>query len=193
MIDRKAINFYRSYYEVAKMLPVKYRWAFVEAVLDYQFTGKEPSDTTGFELAWVSQKHSLDKQLQGFKHGQKGGRPPKGTSNPPPKGTSNQEQEKVQVQVQLEKKVLKKTIEERKVDFWQNLTLLVDQYDINLLKDFYEYWCEYSPGAKKMRWEKEKAFSLKRRLGTWVKNEQRFGSQKKLTKLQKDHNFLRDF
>ena len=34
-------------------------------------------------------------------------------------------------------------------------------------KRFFEYWTEHSPSAVKLRWEKEKAFDLKRRLKTW--------------------------
>lgn len=94
MDDRKAVKFYRSYYEVSKELPSTMRGRFIEAILAYQFEGIEPKFKGTLKLAWISQKHSLDKQLEGFKHGVKGGAPPKGTSNPPLKGTSNQEKEK---------------------------------------------------------------------------------------------------
>lgn len=109
MNDRKAIKFYRSYYEVAKELPATMRGRFIEAILAYQFEGIEPKFSGTLKLAWISQKHSLDKQLEGYKHGVKGGAPPKGTSNPPPKGTSNQEKEKEKEEVQeKEKKESKK-------------------------------------------------------------------------------------
>lgn len=98
MNERKAFNFYRSYFEVAQQLPKKYQLGFLQAILDYQFNGVEPSSVKGFELAWVSQKHSLDRQLEGYKHGIKGGRPPKGSDNHPLKGRSNQDKDKGQVQ-----------------------------------------------------------------------------------------------
>lgn len=100
MQDRKAIKFYRSYYDVANELPKKHQGEFVLAILRYQFEGIEPNFKGVLKLAWISQKHSLDKQLEGFKHGSKGGRPLEGTPNPPLKGTSNQ----VQVQVQEQEK-----------------------------------------------------------------------------------------
>jgi hypothetical protein len=70
------------------------------------------------------------------------------------------------------------TIEERKNDFWKNLSSsFIDQYEVNLLKDFFDYWTEASPGARKMRFEKEKAFDVSRRLKTWLKNESKFGNK----------------
>jgi hypothetical protein len=75
-------------------------------------------------------------------------------------------------------KNVKKSIEERKNDFWQNLSSsFIDQYEVNLLKDFFDYWTEASPGARKMRFEKEKAFDVSRRLKTWLKNESKFGNK----------------
>lgn len=99
MIDRKLIKFYRSYYEVANELPIKHRGEFVMAILDYQFEGKEPKFTGILKLAWISQKHSLDKQIEGFKHATKPG-PEQGPNEEPVKGphqgTSKQEQEQEQ-------------------------------------------------------------------------------------------------
>ena len=40
-----------------------------------------------------------------------------------------------------------------------------------MLREFANYWCEYSPGDKKIRKEKEKTFGLKRRLTTWHNSE----------------------
>jgi len=105
--NRKAFKIYRSYYEVAKELPEELRGEFLMAILEMQFEGKEPKLQGMVKFAFISQKHSLDKQLQGYKDGLKGGAPPKGNnnhtpegnSNPPLKGTSNQEQEQEKEQV----------------------------------------------------------------------------------------------
>jgi hypothetical protein len=66
--DRKAFNFYRSYWEVAQMLNNKNRLAFLDALLSRQFTGEEPTfnGTEQAKFAWVSQKHSIDSQIDGF-------------------------------------------------------------------------------------------------------------------------------
>jgi len=101
MEDRKAFKFYRSYYDVAKKLPEEERIGFLWAIIEMQFTGKEPEELSLMaDLAFTSQKHSILKQLEGYRHGFKGGRPPKGKQNQPLKGRSKQEQEKEQEQEQ---------------------------------------------------------------------------------------------
>jgi hypothetical protein len=63
---RKAFNFYRSYWEVANELSDKDRLAFYDALLKRQFTGQE-TDLKGLvKFAYLSQKHSIDRQVKGF-------------------------------------------------------------------------------------------------------------------------------
>ncbi len=103
MEDRKAFKFYRSYYDVAKKLPEEERIGFLWAIIQMQFTGEEPEELSLMaDLAFTSQKHSILKQLEGYRHGFKGGRPPKGKQNHPLKGRSNQEQEKEQDKEQVQ-------------------------------------------------------------------------------------------
>lgn len=45
-----------------------------------------------------------------------------------------------------------------------------EQYDINLLKDFYNYWSEPTNDKKKIRKDLEKTWDTGRRLSTWFKN-----------------------
>ena len=47
----------------------------------------------------------------------------------------------------------------------------LDKYGLKLLKAFVDYWCEKSVNGKKMRWQKEKAFDIDKRLNTWAKND----------------------
>ena len=64
---RKAFNFYRSYYDVAKELPEKDRAAFLWALLEKQFCNIEPSDLKGMaKLAYISQQHSINQQVKGY-------------------------------------------------------------------------------------------------------------------------------
>jgi phage terminase small subunit len=123
-MERLAFNFYRSYYEIALELPEDDRLVFLMAIFEMQFNGNEPTDLKGMaKFAFKSQRHSLIKQLEGYKSGKNGGRPPKGTQKGnhkgietiPPKGTPNQEKgeekgevqekekEKDKVEVELEK------------------------------------------------------------------------------------------
>lgn len=64
-----------------------------------------------------------------------------------------------------------KPIEQRKKEFklecWDNFK---DTISIQTIKEFFEYWSECSLDGKKMRYEKESVFDLKRRMTTWLKN-----------------------
>ena len=63
---RKAFNFYLSYWEVAKELNDKDRLAFYDALLTRQFTGFEIELKGLVKFAYLSQKHSIDKQIKGY-------------------------------------------------------------------------------------------------------------------------------
>ena len=63
---RKAFNFYRSYYDVAKELSEKERLSFLWALLERQFDGKEPILTGMSKFAYISQQHSIDSQVIGY-------------------------------------------------------------------------------------------------------------------------------
>lgn len=104
--ERKAFNFYRSYYEIAMELPKKERLEFLTALIKIQFTG-EATELTGMaKFAYLSQKHSIDRQLEGLKHAEKRGLP----SNVPPQGkpTISSELPPPQVQVQGQVQVQEK-------------------------------------------------------------------------------------
>jgi len=70
LTKRKGFNFFRSYYDVYNMLSNnKDKNEFVEAIFNKQFFGIDPdldkmSDMV--KMAYISQKHSLDKSVKGF-------------------------------------------------------------------------------------------------------------------------------
>lgn len=78
----------------------------------------------------------------------------------------------------IEEDKIKKDIEQRKQAFLLDLSEFKDQYNRNLLNEFYSYWTEHGKNDKKMRFEKQKSFSLSRRLTTWKKNENKFNNGK---------------
>lgn len=86
MKNRKAFNFYRSYYEVAMELPLEERALFLTALLQKQFEDIEPSLEGMVKFAYLSQKHSINSQVEGFKN-KKGidpSEPPSEGGNEPP-------------------------------------------------------------------------------------------------------------
>ena len=106
---RKAINFFRSYFEVAKELNDKDRLAFYDALLNKQFENIEPNLKGMANFAYISQKHSIDAQVKGYFDKTKDEQfnptqPPKVAPTEPPylqeKGQEKEkEQEKGEVQV----------------------------------------------------------------------------------------------
>lgn len=65
-MTRKNFKFYRSYYEVAKELPKKDRLDYLMALLDYQFTGTHDELKGMARFAFMSQRHSIDAQIEGY-------------------------------------------------------------------------------------------------------------------------------
>lgn len=66
--ERKAFNFYRSYFELASELSDKDRLQFYDAIIKYQFS-KEEIELTGIaKIAFISQKHSLISQVEGYEN-----------------------------------------------------------------------------------------------------------------------------
>lgn len=69
-----------------------------------------------------------------------------------------------------------KTIKQREEDFKKSLHPYLNKYGKELLNNFYLYWTEKKPKGKKMRFEMEKVFDVKRRLLTWSKRDSKFGN-----------------
>jgi hypothetical protein len=63
-----------------------------------------------------------------------------------------------------------KTLEDRKTDFYQELTEYTTKYPTKLLREFYDYWSEHKKQGKKMRFEMEKTWDTSRRLARWSRN-----------------------
>ena len=63
-----------------------------------------------------------------------------------------------------------KTLEQRQNQFKELLNQYSETYSQELLEEFHDYWTEINLNGRKMRFEKEKTFSLGRRLKTWYKN-----------------------
>ena len=63
---RKAFNFYKSYYDVAKELNDKDRLLFFDALMKKQFENIESNLNGLVKFAYLSQKHSIDSQVKGY-------------------------------------------------------------------------------------------------------------------------------
>ena len=79
------------------------------------------------------------------------------------------------------------TTEERQKRFYNSLIPFLNQYPKPMLREFYDYWSEPDRSTKpKMRFEKEKTWSLDRRLERWFRNnEDRFKPREQQSKPSK--------
>ena len=68
MKNRKAFNFYRSYYDLVIELPDEQKVQFLMAILNKQFLDIEPQIDGLVGLLYKSQKHSIDAQVNGYKN-----------------------------------------------------------------------------------------------------------------------------
>ena len=160
---RKTFNFYRSYWDVANELNDKDRLAFYDALMKRQFTGIE-TDLEGMsKFAYLSQKHSIDRQIEGYES------KTKTPIQDPTEGGRQGGSVHPSLQVKEKEKVKEKVIniEERKLKFADALKPFLDEYGRDMLNDFYFYWTEHGHNDKKLRFEKEKTFGISQRLRTW--------------------------
>lgn len=88
-------------------------------------------------------------------------------------------------------------MELRKDKFYQSLVPYVAKYGKDMVRAFYDYWTEKTYGGRKMRFEKQQAFEISKRLATWQKHDlsyanrdnTRFG-QSGSTRAERDAEFL---
>jgi len=66
------------------------------------------------------------------------------------------------------------SLEARSQIFKDSLLEYKNKHQVNMLKEFYNYWTEPNQSKSKMRFELEKTWSLDRRLETWAKRENLF-------------------
>jgi hypothetical protein len=90
MTERKGFNFYKSYFDVYNELSDKEKVKFMDALLQRQFWGAEPSGLGAMsKFAYISQKHNINAQVKGYED--KTGNtlhppiapPPQGANEPP--------------------------------------------------------------------------------------------------------------
>lgn len=193
---RKAFNFLRSYFDVVNELQNdKDKVDFLMAVINKQFLDEDPKDLSFVvNLCYASQKHAIESSVKGYLrtiNTDLQGNPqidPKThpVTIPPtlpptiPKEEKEKEKEKEEVKVKV-----KEDINGRKLKFSSSIQVFLSEYDRNDLLDFYNYWTEHGEKDKKMRFEKETSFDVKKRIERWMSNKQKFkgnGKQQQQTK-----------
>ena len=100
MENRKAFNFYRSYFDVAKELSEEDRASFLWAILVKQFEDKDTELNGMAKFAYLSQFHSIKSQVEGYKSNPTGAKTKGGKQ-----GGSVQEDEKGKVEEKEQVKI----------------------------------------------------------------------------------------
>lgn len=95
--------------------------------------------------------------------------------------------------IPIEKYVI--TVEDRKKGLWEKIRQVAkeESYEKEMCKEFYEYWTEMNEGGRKMRFEMEKVFDVKRRLNTWLQKDKKWlpaWKQKEKEKIVEQNNKL---
>ncbi len=176
---RKAFNFLRSYYDVYnKLQNDEDKVQYIELIFNKMFHDIDPDNNLSFvvDLAYESQRHQIEQSVSGYKSKTKD--PMEGGCQGGTQTPAIQEEEKEE-----EKEKKKYNIVDRKNKFFLSLTDLVNENfnDIpqQVIQDFFEYWTEHGERDRKMRFEKEKSFSLSLRFGRWLKNREKWKKEKK--------------
>ena len=71
----------------------------------------------------------------------------------------------------------KANLEIRSLALKNSLIPFKNKYQIDLLKNFFEYWTEPNPSKTKMRFELERTWSIERRLTNWASRQKDFNKQ----------------
>lgn len=153
--QRDGFTFYRSYFDVYNELNDKEKVLFMDALLNKQFNGDEPTNLKGMaNFAYLSQKHSIDKQIKGWED--KTGCKLLPLARGVVRGENTplaQEEEKEQLQVQVQ--CIEKEQEEKKID-GKPTEINFSKFDTQRIVLLWKDWKEY-----KLNQHKEKFKSLK--------------------------------
>lgn len=137
--ERKAFNFYRSYYETSLLLDGKDKAEFLECIINYQFTGIliEPKRKNSL-LAFRGQIHSINKQIIGFDKGKDtypNGYPTEGKDKGKDKGKGKGSHKEVQEEEQVQEKGEGKEKGKGKEEII-DVSAKAEKIDFEKLKDF---------------------------------------------------------
>lgn len=146
----------------------------IKHIFKYVNDENPKTDSKTVKLCFIPIKQTLKRDLKKYEvyidkqreNGAKGGRPKKTQitqrlNNKPKKADS------VNVSVNDNVNKLNTNV---LAEFKNSLQTFSNEFDKNMINDFYLYWTEKKPRGKKMRFEMEKTFDISRRLTRWNNN-----------------------
>jgi hypothetical protein len=123
------------------------------------------------------------KSKTNFINGSKGGRPKKNQTETETKPKQNpNETETISERKRIREDKIKldnnkTSLETRTLAFKEKLVPFKNKYEMDLLKNFFQYWTEPNLSKTKMLFELQKTFDIERRLATWASRQKDFNKQ----------------
>lgn len=186
---RDGFIFYRSFYESIKELPRDIQGDVLTAIMEYGLNGETTDNLKPVAKAIFSLiKPQLDANNKRFENGKKGGKPKQNETENKPNHNQTETKAEPKEKDNVKEKVKvndKDSIEIRKANFKTQVLEFKNDFDVNLLKEFFEYWSESKPGGTKMRYEMEKTFEIELRLQRWKLNQSKFSKQENVIQISK--------
>lgn len=190
---RDSSIFYRSFYEAINELPEANQLEVYKAIFEYSLNFKE-TELTGISKTIFT---LIRPQLEANNKRYKNGTNPKTKQNESKteaknrqKISKNEANNNVNVNNNnnnnnnLNENIItgvppqSQNIDLRIEKFKKDLLEYRNDYSDIMLKEFYNYWGELTKDGKKMRYENEKTWELKKRLIKWELNSHKFSTKK---------------
>lgn len=177
---KKTFIFYSDWINMVREMPDKDAGELLKHILSYVNDENPNTDNLLVKMAFGHMKPMLKNDLDKWENirqvrreaGSKGGK-----ANAKQNKANAKQVEAVNVNVNVNDNK-KKNIEERKREFANSLAPYVQEFGRKTVLDFYSYWAEHGEKDRKFRKEKEKSFSIGRRLRTWKEREKNFSPKK---------------
>lgn len=187
---RTSLNRLKSTNEITSKTTNRFTLVTVCKYESYQLYDEEEQQTKQQALQQTNNKQITNKQQQ-LKNN---------------KNIRNNKKESILTNVRIDEKATDAPVvattttddmELRKEKFYQSLVPYVAKYGKDMVRAFYDYWTEKTYGGRKMRFEKQQAFEISKRLATWQKHDLSYANrdntrigQSGSTRAERDAEFL---
>jgi hypothetical protein len=194
---KKTFVFYSDWVNMIREMPDKDAGELLKHILSYVNDEEPSTDNLLVKMAFghimpmlKADLQKWDKQLKNYSDMGKKSAASRGKKKVEPTLTKVKPTSTVNVNVNDNVNVNVNDNKDKEAVFKKTLLTFQDNYDVELLKEFFYYWTEKSDNGKKMRFElsKNQPFNTARRLGTWKKNQNKFGTPKTTTESRQEMN-----
>jgi hypothetical protein len=211
---KDSLIIYRSFYEAVKELPKENQADIWMAICEYSLNGIQVELSGISKTIFILIKPQLDANLKRFENGKKGGRPAANETKQEPKNNLNVTEIKPNYNQDVTKPEPNKNnnnnvnnnvnnnlnnnkgsiaeipqpqkfdIKESELSFREKAFRTFPDIDKNEVEAFVNYWTEKTLSGKKMKFQLQKTFEVKKRMATWLSNKQKWNKENTAEKSQ---------